>query len=407
MVARALVVLLLSILGCHEPQCDLETAGTICTIAGSGTQGGPLDGAALDSPLYIPLDIAIGPYGTLWVIDFNNYLVRAIDSDGQIRSVIGNGMVGDSPPPNVSQMPAGDASFNHTTDLVFHGGYLYLAAWHNSRVKRVRIADMVLENFAGAGRRSRYDGNGGPALEASFDLPVSIAIDRDGNVVVMDQANQVVRRIDERGVVDAIAGQCVVENEAPCASPVACPGSNKLTCGDLESCSVETCTPSFGGDGGIPTLARMAQGIGQTEPTGGIAYDHAGCLVLADTRNNRIRRVDPMGIMTTIAGTGARGFAGDGVAALDAQLDFPFDIEIAPDDSIYFTDVQNNCVRKIDPSGTITTAAGQCGAERGFAGDGGPAELALLDRPYGIALYDNKLYIADSYNNRVRAVRLR
>ena len=392
--------------GCGEAPCDVDEVGTICTIAGTGDQSFDGDGPALRADIYVAADVAVAPNGEVWFLDFNNYRVRAIDDDGMVRTVVGSGEVGDS----LSSGPALAAPFNHTTDLVFSGEYLYLAAWHNSRVKRVRLSDMTLENFAGAGRRTYYDGNGGPALAASFDLPVSIAIDPRGNVAIMDQANQVVRRVDERGIIDAIAGQCIVDQEVPCAPgqhPVACPGSNKLTCG--EDCR-NMCNPGYSGDGGPPLESRMGQPVGQVEPGGGIAYDHAGCLVFADTLNNRIRRVDLSGKMTTIAGTGMAGYAGDGGPAIEAQLDYPFDIEIGADDSIYFTDVQNNCVRKIDPAGTISTVAGRCRTRSGgadFGGDSGPAVEALLDRPYGIGLGGDRLYIADSHNNRIRTVRLR
>jgi hypothetical protein len=387
---RAIVIMAMVSACSGNTPCDIDEPGTICTIAGTGEQAFNGDGPALRTDIYIPMDVAVAPNGEVWFLDFNNYLVRAIDEHGNVRTVVGNGLVGDSPAPGVAMIPAREATFNHTTDLVFHDGYLYLAAWHNSRVKRVRLADMMLENFAGAGKRSYYDGNGGPALDAAFDLPVSIAFDARGNAAIMDQANQVVRRVDARGIVDAIAGRCIVDAEQACApgqQPVACPGSNKLTCGG--DCA-SNCGQSFSGDGGAPLDARMAQPVGQVEPGGGIAYDHQGCLIFADTLNHRIRRIDPAGTMTTIA----------------TDVDYPFDIEVAADDSIYFADVKSHCIRKIDPSGTLSTVAGRCG-ERGFAGDGGAAADALLDRPYGIAVTGDRLYIADSYNNRVRAVRLR
>src|SRR6185503_13665125 len=113
--------------------------------------------------------------------------VRAIDRDGIIRTVVGSGVLGDSPPAGVASIPALDAELNHTADLLFHGDLLYLAAWHNSRVKRVRLTDMTLENYAGRGRRTYYDGDGGPALAASLDLPASIAVDLDGELTIMDQ----------------------------------------------------------------------------------------------------------------------------------------------------------------------------------------------------------------------------
>ena len=183
-----------SLAACGEDTCDPDAPNTICTIAGDGEQGFNGDlGPATKAALYVPQDTAVSPDGELWLLDFNNYIVRAIDKDGTIRSVIGNGLVGDSPPPGVPRMPAIDATFNHTTDLFFHDGYLYLSAWHNSRIKRVRLSDMMIENFAGVGRRTYYDGDGGGALLASLDLPSSIALDPAGNIVIMDQANQVVR----------------------------------------------------------------------------------------------------------------------------------------------------------------------------------------------------------------------
>ncbi|MBA3819039.1 MAG: hypothetical protein H0X17_09120 [Deltaproteobacteria bacterium] len=396
-----------------EP-CDPDAPNTICTIAGSGEQGFNGEGGpATKAALYIPQDTAVSPDGEVWVLDFNNYVVRAIDASGNIRSVIGNGQVGDSPAPGVPAMPALDAFFNHTSDLFFHDGYLYLSAWHNSRVKRVRLSDMMIENFAGTGKRTFYDGDGGPAIEAALDLPSSIALDPNGNLVIMDQANQAVRMVDADGNIHAIVGTCVVDLDSPCApgtEPVACPGSNKLACGNPAVECMKACTPGFGGDGGPAIDARLGQPYGQAaDPAGRVVYDHAGNLYIADTDNNRIRKVDTAGIITTFAGTGAAGYAGDGGPANQAELNRPVDVAVAADNTLYFTDVSNSCVRKITPDGTISTAVGQCSpnpADRGFSGDGGSPTQAKLNRPYGIDLRGSKLYVSDSYNNRVRVVNL-
>jgi hypothetical protein len=400
---------------CSDGPCDPDAPNTICTIAGSGEQGFNGErGPATEAALYVPQDTAVSPDGQVWVLDFNNYMVRAIDAQGNIHAVIGNGLVGDSPPPEVASMPAIDAYFNHTTDLFFHDGYLYLSAWHNSRVKRVRLSDMMIENFAGLGRRTYYDGDDGPALSASLDLPSSIALDpRTGNIVIMDQANQVVRQVDRDGNIHRLVGKCVVELDMPCAAgvqPVACPGSDKLACGDLATECSKPCTPGYGGDGGSALEARLNQPFGQAaDPAGRVVYDHAGNLIIADTESNRIRRVDTAGIITTIAGTGTGGYSGDGGPATQAQLNRPIDVAVADDDTIYFTDVENSCVRKIDPSGIISTVVGQCNpdpTQRGFAGDGGSPLKAKLNRPYGIDLVGKKLYVSDSYNNRIRVVNL-
>ena len=413
----ATAFLLGALVGCGSSEpCDPEAPNTICTVAGNGEQGFSFKHkTALEAALYVPQDVAISPDGEMWILDFNNYLVRAVDTLGNIRVVIGNGEVGDSPAPGVPRMPAIDATFNHTSDLFFHGGYLYMAAWHNSRIKRVGLSDLMIENFAGIGRRTFYDGDGGPALAASLDLPSSIALDPDGNIVIMDQANQVIRKIDSAGNIHRIAGTCVVELDVPCGPgevPQACPGSNKLACGNLATECEKPCTPGYGGDGGdaLALESRMAQPYGQAaDPAGRLAYDRLGNLLFADSENHRIRKVDRAGIITTIAGIGTGGYSGDGGPATLAKINRPIDIEVADDNTIYFTDVDNSCVRKIDPSGIISRVAGQCDpdpAKRGFGGDGGDPLDAKLDRPYGVELAGGKLYVSDSYNNRIRVVNL-
>lgn len=399
---------------CGDDPCDPEAPNSICTIAGSDEQGfSGDDGPGTAAALYVPQDMAVHPNGELWLLDFNNYLVRAIDDTGTIRTVIGTGELNDSPPAGVAEMPASEAGFNHTPDMLFHDGFLYMAAWHNSRIKRVNLDTMMLENYAGAGKRTYYDGDGGPRLEAALDLPSSIALDPAGNLVIMDQANQVIRRITADGNIDRIAGKCVVDLDVPCTAgqqPTLCPGSNKFVCGDPVTECEKTCTPGDSGDGGPALELRMGQPFGQSaDPAGRIAYDASGNLFFADTDNNRIRKVDTNGIVTTVAGTGVGGYSGDGGPAAEAKVSRPVDVEAAPDGSIYFTDVYNNCVRKIDTSGIITTVVGQCSPspkDRGFAGDGGSPLEAKLDRPYGIELVGKKLYVADTFNNRIRVVNL-
>jgi DNA-binding beta-propeller fold protein YncE len=414
------LALVASLASCEgSERCNPDAPDVICTIAGTGEHlftgdGGPATAASLRTPM----DTAVSPDGELWVLDYNNFVVRAIDASGLIRTVIGNGLVGESPAPGIPSVPALDASLHHTSDLFFHDDYLYLAVWHNSQVKRVRLSDMTLENHAGQGRRNYYDGDEGPALAASLDLPSSIALDPAGNFVIMDQGNQVIRRVDGGGIIHRIAGTCIA-NADECSSgeqPAACStspkhtGSNKLACGNLEENCDRLCASGYGGDGGPALEARMAQPYGaQADPAGHIAYDHAGNLLFADADNNRIRKVDRAGTIATIAGTGTPGFSGDGGPATQAQLNGPHDLAIGPDDTIYFTDVYNNCVRQIDPAGVISTVVGQCNSDfaaRMFDGEGGPPLEAKLDRPFGIDLVGKKLYVTDTYNARVRALTL-
>jgi hypothetical protein len=396
--------------------CDPDERGTICTIAGNGEElNSPPVVAALDASFDQPVDIAVAPDGTLWIIDFNFYKIRSLGSDGMLRLVMGS-VFGDSPRSEMAAAtPALEAKFNHFTSIAFHDGAAYIAAWHNRDIKKLDLASMMVTDFVGISVAEQYSGDGGPALQAAADLPSGLDFDPQGRLVWMDQANQVVRRVNLDGNVERVAGQCIAgEETAPCAPgevPQACPGSNKTVCGGNFALCAAFCAPGFGGDGGLATQARFSQAFGQdTDPGGRVAY--AGdVLYVADRDNNRIRKIDGSGIITTVAGTGEAGYSGDGGPATDAQINHPVDLEVAPDGSLLFTDTANNCIRKIDASGKISTIAGTCKvtfapATGDFAGDGGPATEALLNWPYGIELDGTKLYIADSFNHRVRVVNL-
>jgi len=422
--AAALGAALVAAAGCGggggSGECDPDAPGTICTIAGRGESGYLGDeGAATAADLYYPQDILIAPSGNLWISDFNNYLIREIDSKGVIHRIIGTpGLLGDSPDPPAATCPALSAQFNHTPTMALDttGSYLYLASWHNSRIKRVQLSTMTVENFAGVGKRTLYSGDDGPADAAFLDLPSAVAVDPAGNVTVMDQANMVIRQVDQAGMIHRIAGQCIVDDQVPCAAgqvPVSCgPGTDKLTCG--QSCDVGStpnsapCNFAFGGDGGPALQARIGMQFGQqADPSGRITYDRAGNLLFADTLNNRVRKIDTSGTITTLAGNGQGGYSGDGGPATAAMMNHPIDVAVADDGSVFVTDTDNSCVRKVDPAGTISTVAGVCDpAPSTFAGDGGPPTAAKLNRPYGVFVQGDKLYIADTFNSRIRVVNL-
>jgi sugar lactone lactonase YvrE len=168
------------------------------------------------------------------------------------------------------------------------------------------------------------------------------------------------------------------------------------------------CRAAFGGDDGPALEARFAMPVGQAaDPAGRIVFDEAGNLYFADSRNHRIRRIGADGVVTTVAGSGQPGYAGDGGPATAARIHTPVDVELGPEGALYFTDTRNSCIRRVRTDGVIETVAGRCG-ERGDSGDGGPATQALLDRPYGIGFdREGQLYIADTNNNRLRKVQLR
>lgn len=401
----------------EPPPCDTSVVGNICTVAGevgkSGYSGD--DGPALEARLSLPQDTLVID-GQLYILDWNNHRIRKV-VDGTMYHVAGRGELG-----GTLDDPAND-DFNHPTGMLKHPtqNRIVVAAWHNSKIRELDLDTGMIHDTCGDGRRA-YFGDEGPAKTATLDLPASIAFSPAGELVIMDQANQVLRSIDAAGNIHRLAGKCVIDAAPPlgagkCAEgvePVACPGgSGKFTCGPVMATCGAPCTPSYGGDGEHALEMRMAQPFGQSaDPAGRIAYDAAGNLYFADTANAIIRKIDTAGIVTRVAGVAPidgvaqAGYSGDGGPATSAQLDNPVDLAIDTDGTIYFTDVYNHCVRKVAPDGVISTVAGQCG-NSDFSGDGGPANQATLKRPYGIDLHEGTLYISDTGNQVIRAVKLR
>ncbi len=357
----------------------------------------------------------VSPY----VLDWNNHRVRTVDQDNNVQTVIGTGYLGDAP-----DGPVLNASLNHPTHVSFSPeGKLMLSAWHNSKLIEVDLESEELQTICGDGSRA-YRGDGGPAEAAWLDLPVASVFDSRGRLYVSDQANQRIRMIDENGIINTVVGPsssflpdtltrvCTTDPE----------NNNQTVCKNCLIAEAENpeCLDQpigrpqgFKGDGGLATEAMIYLPFSQSAPPAGrIDVGPDDTLYITDTGNHRIRTVDTDGIIRTVAGTGPDydpkyrgGYEGDGGPATDALLSRPTDIVVNPDGNFYIADTDNSCVRRVNAaSGIITTAAGVCG-EPGFDGDGGPAEEALLDRPYGVALdADGNLYIADTHNHRIRVV---
>jgi DNA-binding beta-propeller fold protein YncE len=380
----ALIATLALVAGCGDPSTpppdpiDCTSPGQVCTWAGTGIPAFNGDGLALTATtFYWPMDMEFALNGRPYILDWQNHRVRRVEDGGRVVTVIGSDLPGDGPPDGGDLRPEGapgtTVELNHPTDLqALSDGTLLLAAWHNHKIRRFDPATGRVTVVCGLG-----PGDNAlhvPASRALLNQPKSVAADADGNIYIADSRNQRIRVIDRDNIVDTVAGI----------------GKS-----------------GFAGDDGPPSAAMFAmQEINENpEPGGSLTVDDQHHIYLADTFNNRIRRIDLVaGMVTTVAGNGERGFGGDGGPATQASLDRPRDVELGPDGRLYVADTDNHRVRAIDlTTGVITTVAGS--GTRGFAGDGGPATDATFNRPFGIAFdRDGNLYVSDTFNNRIRKV---
>ncbi len=400
--------------GAEPETCDPDAEGTICTIIGNGEAGydGDADRVGLEARMFLPQDVAVANDSTVYVLDWNNHRVRSWHpEDGVLRWVAGRGELG-----GTLDDPAND-DFNHPTGLLLtpNQSSLVVAAWHNSKIRTIDLGTGAVTETCGDGRRA-YFGDGGLGSTSTLDLPSSVAWNPAGDLVILDQANQVIRRVDQAGIIHRVAGQCVVEATAPCAVgevPSQCgqPGSGKFYCGGNQADCFKACTPGYASTADPLTL-RMAQSFGQSaDPGGRLTYDAAGNLYFADTSNHLIRRITAAGVqeivvgVAPINGVAQSGTSPNGTLGTDTLLDRPTDLAIAADGTLYFSDVYNHCIRKVAPDGKVYTVAGTCGV-KGFSGDGGSPADALLKLPYGIELVGSRLYVSDSGNHVIRVVNL-
>lgn len=403
-----------------EPVCTKQ-AGQICTFMGTGKAGLGTDGVPpLDVRLYLPQDLSFGPGEMPFVMDWNNHRVRTLDASGNVKTVVGTGELGDAP-----DGAATATRLNHPTHVTFDpSGMMIMSAWHNSKVMKVDLANNTIKVVCGVGKRA-FGGDGGPAHEAIVDLPVATVFDSKGRMIISDEANQRIRRVDENGIIDTIVGPDKSWLAPSLVWKCDTAGQDYDTC---KACKIEEkddpkCEDvpipqrprpqGFEGDGGPGTKARLYMPYSQSAPPSGrIAMGPDDTIYIADTGNSRVRALGTDGIIRTVAGSGPNtydatfkgGYAGDGGPATKALLAKPVDVEVAADGTLFIADTQNSCVRRVKPDGIIDTVAGQCG-KKGYGGDTGPATDAQLNRPYGLTLSPaGDLYIADTHNHRIRVV---
>jgi sugar lactone lactonase YvrE len=334
--------------------------GIITTVMGTGVGGYAREGdLASRSMLSEPASIALDTFGNLFIADAHYYRVLRVDAaTGIIARVAGTGKRGFSG-------DSGQASSAELSNLksiaIDPSGNLFLG--DGPRIRRIDAATGIVTTVAGTGNEGS-SGDGGPATAARIHTPESLAVDPKGGIFLADSAR--VRKVDvATGIITTIAG---------------------------------TGKEGFSGDGGPAALAELRLMTS-------VAIEAVGHLLIADTSNNRIRRVDAgTGIITTIAGAGREGFSGDGGPATDAKLNWPADIALDTRGHLYIADMNNHRVRRVDAvTGIITTVAGT--GILGSSGDRGPAKSAQLNRPCGTAVSaTGDLFIAEGGSHRIRKV---
>lgn len=379
---------LVSLLGCDEPDPDLEAGcrdlqpGHACTWMGlRDGEGFNGDGHhRLETLINQPQDMIFLPDGTAWFTDFNNFLIRRVLEDQTVESMVGSTnpvFPGDGPLTGITPDGADGSEWqlNHPTNLLLRpDGNVLVVGWHNHKLLNVNPDDGYVTVVSGGG--AGFAGDGGPAAMGTLYRQIQDATyDENGNLYIVDQQNGRIRMIGTDGIITTIAGDGML---------------------------------GYAGDGGPALMAQFSWARGSNPNPSGAILHHEGMLYISDTESHVVRVMDlATGMIDGFAGTGTAGDSGDDGPAIDAQLNSPRDLEIGPEGDLYVVDTNNGKVRAIElETGVIRTVVGtgELGRE---AEDGMLATEIMLRRPFGIAFDDDgNLYVMDTLNSRIVKVAL-
>lgn len=346
----------------------LPAQPVITSVAGTGEKGYSGDGGpATQAQLDQPFDVLIDPQGHLYFSDTNNHVVRRVDAKtGVITTVAGNGTKGYSGDGG----PATKAQLNEPYGIELDAeGNLYIADRLNRCVRKVSPQG-IITTLAGKPGQIGFSGDGGPADQALLREPNGLALDSQGRLFIADVADHRVRVVDlKTGKISTYAG---------------------------------TGKGATAGDGGpVADVSFNGARAVAVSPKG-------DCLYVVERQGHCVRRIDfATGQVSRVAGTGAKGYSGDGGPALEATMDGPKEIATDSAGNVYVVDTENGAIRKIDiKTGIITTVAGKGKNKTPGLGDGGPATAATLGRPHGVAVGpDGAIYIGDTNSHRIRKVK--
>lgn len=342
----------------------INASGIISTIAGQTYDGFSGDGGlATQALLGFASDIIVDKAGNIYIDDYANYRIRKINSAGIINTISGNGSEIYTDPGKLAEK---SQIFSHYLAVSKQGDILFSDGLRS--IKKITNKG-ILSTIAGGEDKYGDYGDGGLAINAGVSYPQGLCFDKFNSIYITttdlnyNYGNRV-RKIDNNGIITTIAGTGVA---------------------------------GYNGDGGLAVYSQL------NYPTD-VDADKNGNIYVADARNNRIRKINSSGTITTIAGTGVAGFSGDGGLAVNARINFPYSVKVDKNGNIYFSDASNGRVRKISSSGIISTVAG--GGSIQIIKDGDNANQIYLDFPEGIDLDSiGNIYIAlPVTNNQVLKV---
>ena len=338
----------------------IDKNGIIHTVAGDGLAGFRGDnGSALEASLNFPAGLAFDPLGNLYIADRNNHRIRKINRKGIITTIAGKGI----PDMDGDEGPAIEASLYFPSDVACDlKGNLFISDRSNNRIRKVDLKG-IISTVVGLGVPG-FGGDFGPAEDAILKYPFGITLDKKGNLYIADRGNNRIRKVDTQGIIKTIAGD----------------GYH-----------------AYGGSYGPATRASLAY------PTD-VAVDDQGNIYFADRNNNRVRKIDTLGIVTPLAGTGQSDYNGDNEVAAETNLYLPLAIALTHDSKMVVVDRSHFRLRSIDlKSDQVTTIAGN--GRSHFKGDQGTALGATLSSPSGIAIDSRgNILFADQTHNRIRKI---
>ena len=383
----------------------ITPAGVVNTLAGTAGIQGSNDGAGAAASFFRPHGVAVDGSGTIYVADTNNGIIRKVTPEGVVSTLAGTAQIFGH-----TDGTGAAASFFLPYGVVVDGfGNVYVTDYFYNNTIRKITPEGVVSTLAGmTGRQGSVDGTG---VVARFHFPLGVTVDGSGNIYVADVYNQTIRKITPEGVVSTLAGMAGVQGSTDDTGAaasffyphgVAADGSGNIYVADSGNNTIRKITPA----GLVSTLAGTAGIQGNADGTGtaasfsnpqGVAVDESGTVYIADTDNNTIRKITPEGIVSTLVGKTSRAGSTDGAGAI-ASFSNPQGVTVDGSGNVYVTDTDNHTIRKITPTGDVSTLVGKAGASGHVDSD--DFTIAVFYAPNCVAVDGSGNVYVGSYNHR-------